>query len=57
MGKALSGELYCPCDRSCFMLSSAEQEILNAHKYKYAKKLAFFQIQISQESYFSCSKM
>ena len=23
MGKALSGELSCPCDRSCFLLSMA----------------------------------
>ena len=34
MGKALSGKLSCPCDRSCFKLNSVEHEILNAHEYK-----------------------
>ena len=42
MGKVLSGELACPCDRSCFMLNSAEHEILNAHKYKNIKIFSFF---------------
>ena len=37
MGKALSGELSCPCDRSCFILNSVEHEILNAHKYKISR--------------------
>ena len=30
-----------------FMLSSAENEILNAHKYKNINKFSFFQAQIS----------
>ena len=34
------------------MLNSAEQEILNAHKYK--KNIKKFQTQISLESYVSC---
>ena len=38
-----------------FMLSSAEHEILNAHKYKNIKKLSIFQAQISLVCYFSCS--
>ena len=32
MGKALSGELSCLCDRSCFMLKSTEHEIFPGHK-------------------------
>ena len=35
-----------------FMLNSAEQEILNAPKYKNIKKCSFFQAQISLECYF-----
>ena len=37
------------------MLSSAEHEILDAHKYKNIKKFSFIQAQISLKCYFSCS--
>ena len=36
-----------------FMLSSAEHEILNAHKYKNIKKFGIFLAQVSLECYFS----
>ena len=39
------------------MLDSAKQEFLNAYKYKNAKKFSIFQAQISQECYFSRSKI
>ena len=39
-----------------FMLSSAEHEILNAHKYKISRNSAFFQTQISRECYFPAHK-
>ena len=34
--------------KKIFMISSAEYEILNAHKYKNIKKFSFLQAQISQ---------
>ena len=37
------------------MLSSAEHEILNAHKFENVKKFSILQAQISLERYFSCS--
>ena len=37
------------------ILNSAEQEILNAHKYKNIKKFSFFQVQISLKCYVFCS--
>ena len=36
-------------------LSSAEHEILNAHKSKNYKKFSVFQAHVSLERYFSCS--
>ena len=36
-----------------FMLNSAEQEILNAHKYESIKKYSIFEAQKSLECYFS----
>ena len=38
-----------------FMLSFAEHDILNAHKYKAVTKFNIFQAQISLACYFSCS--
>ena len=38
-----------------FLLNSAENEVLNAHKYKSIYKFSIFQAQISLERYFSCS--
>ena len=32
MGKALSGELSCPCDRSCFSISTSCSGVYAAHK-------------------------
>ena len=43
--------------KSFFMFNSAENEILNARKYKNIKKFNIFQTQISLECYFSCSCM
>ena len=37
--------------KNCFMLNSAEHEILNAHKYK---KISIFYDHISLECYFTC---
>ena len=36
MGKALSGELSCPCDRSCFIFNSDKsirRILVNIHTY------------------------
>ena len=41
--------------KTCFMLISADHEILNACKYKNIQKFSFFQTQISLVCYFSCS--
>ena len=34
MGKALSGELSCPCDRSCWITSHASQDFLKYERRK-----------------------
>ena len=39
--------------KTCFMLSSVEHEILNAHKCKNIKKFGLYSAQISLECYFS----
>ena len=31
MGKALSGELSCPCDRSCFCYFSMKTDVVTLH--------------------------
>ena len=47
MGKALSGELSCPCDRSCFLFCSFDvlinQSIYYEHKDGKLVSLAVFE--------------
>ena len=40
--------------KTFIMFNSAENEILNARKYKNIKKFSFFQAQICIKCYFSC---
>ena len=43
--------------KTFFVLSSAEDEILNAHKYKNIKKFRFFLGSDKPRMFFSCSQM